>query len=68
MNCLNSSDELTPLGHILARLPFESKLGKMVILGMVFGIGDLMATILANHLIHPQIYDLGRKCLEVPQT
>ena len=41
------NNELTPLGKILARLPIEPKLGKMIIMGCIFGIGDSVCTIAA---------------------
>jgi HrpA-like RNA helicase len=44
MNALDKFLELTDLGRILARLPIEPKLGKMVLLGAALGIGDLMLT------------------------
>ncbi|PVD18246.1 hypothetical protein C0Q70_21779 [Pomacea canaliculata] len=36
MHALDSNDELTPLGRILARLPIEPHLGKMIIYGCIF--------------------------------
>ena len=36
MRALDSNDELTPLGRILARLPIEPRLGKMIIYGCIF--------------------------------
>ncbi|KAL7079809.1 hypothetical protein ACQ4LE_000922 [Meloidogyne hapla] len=44
MNALDKDLELTGLGRILARLPIEPKLGKMVLLGAALGVGDLMLT------------------------
>ena len=37
MEALDVSDVLTPLGTILARLPIEPRVGRMIILGTVFG-------------------------------
>ena len=37
MQAIDENDELTPLGKILARLPIEPKMGKMIILGCIFG-------------------------------
>ncbi|XP_070176145.1 ATP-dependent RNA helicase A-like isoform X2 [Littorina saxatilis] len=48
MHALDSNDELTPLGRILARMPIEPHLGKMIIYGCVFYIGDAMCTIAAS--------------------
>ena len=36
MKALDSNDELTPLGRLLARLPIEPRLGKMIIYGCIF--------------------------------
>ncbi|XP_069122246.1 ATP-dependent RNA helicase A protein-like [Argopecten irradians] len=36
MRALDSNDELTPLGKILAKLPIEPRLGKMIIYGCLF--------------------------------
>lgn len=36
LDALDSNEELTPLGRILARLPIEPRLGKMMILGCIF--------------------------------
>uniref|UniRef100_A0A3P8WSM2 RNA helicase n=1 Tax=Cynoglossus semilaevis TaxID=244447 RepID=A0A3P8WSM2_CYNSE len=46
LDALDSNDELTPLGRILARLPIEPRLGKMMIMGCIF-VGDAMCTISA---------------------
>ncbi|XP_062619282.1 ATP-dependent RNA helicase A-like isoform X1 [Saccostrea cucullata] len=48
MRALDSNDELTPLGKILARLPIEPRLGKMIIYGCIFYVGDAMCTIAAS--------------------
>ena len=48
MRCFDKNDELTPMGKILARLPVEPRLGKMMILGAVFGCGDAVATVAAQ--------------------
>jgi ATP-dependent RNA helicase A len=47
MDAFDLNNELTPLGKILARLPIEPKLGKMIIMGCIFGIGDSVCTIAA---------------------
>ncbi|KAL3097315.1 hypothetical protein niasHT_023534 [Heterodera trifolii] len=44
MNALDRNLELTQLGRILARLPIEPKMGKMIVLGAALGVGDLMLT------------------------
>ena len=47
MHALDTNRELTPLGKILARLPIEPKLGKMIIMGCIFSVGDAMCVIAA---------------------
>ncbi|XP_074763125.1 ATP-dependent RNA helicase A isoform X4 [Athene noctua] len=47
LDALDSNDELTPLGRILARLPIEPRLGKMMIMGCIFYVGDALCTISA---------------------
>lgn len=59
MKCLDTNDELTPLGRILARLPIEPRLGKMMILSTIFRIGDALATIAANSSTFPEIFISG---------
>ncbi|CAG0880793.1 unnamed protein product [Cyprideis torosa] len=51
MKALDHKDALTPLGTILARLPLEPRLGKMMVLACMFGCGDalcVMASFMAN--------------------
>lgn len=40
MDAFDVNGELTPLGRILARLPIEPRLGKMIIMGCIFHLGD----------------------------
>ncbi len=47
MNALDINSELTPLGKILARLPIEPKLGKIIVMGCIFLVGDPICTIAA---------------------
>jgi len=56
MKCLDKNDELTPLGKILARLPIEPRLGKMMILGCMFRVGDALSTMAANSTTFPEVY------------
>lgn len=37
MEALDGMDQLTPLGTILARLPIEPRMGRMMVLGCIFG-------------------------------
>lgn len=48
MEALDKNMNLTPLGYILAKLPVEPRLGKMIILGCIFHCGDAMCTIAAS--------------------
>ena len=64
MKCLDQNDELTPLGRILARLPIEPRLGKMVILGCVFQCGDAMCTIAAHNATSPEIFIIRKQNLK----
>jgi len=36
MGALDENETLTPLGYILAKLPIEPRLGKMIIMGCAF--------------------------------
>ncbi|XP_049811286.1 dosage compensation regulator isoform X1 [Schistocerca nitens] len=59
MKCLDKNDELTPLGRILAKLPIEPRLGKMMILGNMFFCGDALATMAANSSTFPEVFVTG---------
>jgi ATP-dependent RNA helicase A len=48
MKCLNGNGELTALGNILAQLPLEPQLGRMMILGNILMLGDSLSTIAAG--------------------
>ncbi|GLV45680.1 maleless [Carabus blaptoides fortunei] len=69
MKCLDKNDELTPLGRILAKLPIEPRLGKMMVLGCLFMCGDALATMAANSSTFPEIFTLdgGRRRLSYHQ-
>ncbi|KAI9167299.1 ATP-dependent RNA helicase DHX29 [Paramyrothecium foliicola] len=47
VRALTSSEELTPLGHQLARLPLDVFLGKLILLGTVFKCLDMAITVAA---------------------
>ena len=47
MKALDKNEELTPLGRVLARLPVEPHIGKMLVLATLLGVGDPMCTIAA---------------------
>lgn len=61
MKCLDRNDELTPLGKILAKLPIEPRLGKMMILGVMFFCGDALSTIAANSSTMPEVFITERR-------
>lgn len=65
MKCLDSQDELTPLGRILARLPIEPRLGKMMILGCIFGCGDTLGSMAAYSSTFSEVFalDMGQRRL-----
>lgn len=58
MKCLDKNDELTPLGRILAKMPIEPRLGKMMVLGCIFMCGGPLATMAANSSTFPEIFTL----------
>ncbi|CAH0390358.1 unnamed protein product [Bemisia tabaci] len=60
MKCLDKNDELTPLGRILAKLPLDPRLGKMLILGSIFFIGDAATTIAASSSNMLDIFEVER--------
>lgn len=47
VRALTSAEDLTPLGRQLARLPLDVFLGKLILLGTIFGCLDAMLTIAA---------------------
>ncbi|XP_056647810.1 dosage compensation regulator isoform X1 [Diorhabda sublineata] len=69
MKCLDRNDELTPLGRIIAKLPIEPRLGKMMVLGCIFMCGGPLATMAANSSTFPEIFtlDIGHRRLSFHQ-
>lgn len=65
MKCLDDSDELTPLGKILARLPIEPRIGRMLILGNIFMVGDTLGIMAAYSGSYSEIFalDMGHRRL-----
>ncbi|XP_016984597.1 dosage compensation regulator isoform X2 [Drosophila rhopaloa] len=65
MRCLDVNDELTPLGRLLARLPIEPRLGKMMVLGAVFGCADLVASMASYSSTFSEVFqlDIGQRRL-----
>ncbi|XP_075220513.1 dosage compensation regulator mle isoform X2 [Lycorma delicatula] len=61
MKCLDRNDELTPLGRILAKLPIEPRLGKMMILGSLFFVGEALSTVAANSSTFPEVFLTERR-------
>ncbi|XP_078490643.1 ATP-dependent RNA helicase A isoform X1 [Ciona intestinalis] len=62
INALDRNNELTKLGRILAKLPLEPRLGKMIILGCSFLIGDAMC-IMAAASCFPEPFEMYGKRL-----
>ena len=56
MKAMDSRDELTPLGRILAKLPIEPRLGKMMVLGALFYAGDALTTMAAASATGSEIF------------
>lgn len=69
MKCLDAAEELTPFGRILARLPIEPRLGKMMILSTLFGVCDPIATMAAYSGTFSEIFalDMGQRRLMTHQ-
>ncbi|XP_034477717.1 dosage compensation regulator isoform X2 [Drosophila innubila] len=65
MRCLDGNDNLTPLGRLLARLPIEPRLGKMMVLGAVFGCADLVASMASYSSTFSEVFalDIGQRRL-----
>lgn len=65
MKCLDPNDELTALGKILARLPIEPRLGKMMIMGCIFGCADGLGAMAAYSGTFSEIFalDMGQRRL-----
>ncbi|XP_040216253.1 ATP-dependent RNA helicase A isoform X2 [Rana temporaria] len=61
LDALDTNDELTPLGRILAKLPIEPRLGKMMIMGCIFYIGDAVCTISAATCFPEPFISEGRR-------
>jgi ATP-dependent RNA helicase A len=59
LNCLDESSELTALGKILAKLPLDPRLGKMLVLGSVFSCADPLAIIAAQSSNLSEVFNLG---------
>lgn len=69
IKAFDKNDELTPLGRILARLPIEPRMGKMIIFGCLFGVGDACTIIAAcTSLGDPLVIPPERKRLSKAQV
>uniref|UniRef100_A0A915BGD2 ATP-dependent RNA helicase A n=5 Tax=Parascaris univalens TaxID=6257 RepID=A0A915BGD2_PARUN len=53
LSALDSKGELTELGEVLARLPLDPILGKMLVLATIIGVGDLMSTLISALSFNP---------------
>ncbi|XP_052862238.1 dosage compensation regulator [Anopheles cruzii] len=65
MKCLDEQEKLTPFGRILARLPIEPRLGKMMVLSTLFGLCDPVTTMAAYSSTYSEIFqlDVGQRRL-----
>ncbi|XP_036452301.1 ATP-dependent RNA helicase A isoform X1 [Colossoma macropomum] len=61
LDALDCNDELTPLGRILARLPIEPRLGKMMIIGCILNVGDAVCTISAASCFPEPFINEGKR-------
>ncbi|XP_028832545.1 ATP-dependent RNA helicase A isoform X1 [Denticeps clupeoides] len=61
LDALDCNDELTPLGRILAKLPIEPRLGKMMIMGCILNVGDAVCTISAASCFPEPFISEGRR-------
>lgn len=59
MKCLNAQEELTALGRLVARIPVEPSLAKMIIVGALFGHGDAMCVLAAGESVSTDVFYLG---------
>lgn len=57
MGALDRCSELTPLGKILARLPIEPRLGKMLVLSCIFYMGEPLCIMAAHSSTFPEPFD-----------
>jgi len=48
MGALDQNENLTALGYILAKLPIDPRLGKMIVFGCLLSVGDAACTIAAS--------------------
>jgi ATP-dependent RNA helicase A len=59
MKCLDAKEELTALGRLVARIPVEPSLAKMIIVGALFGHGDAMCILAAGESVSADVFFLG---------
>lgn len=58
MKALDCNDELTPLGRILARLPIEPRLGRMLVFACAFRLGGAMALLAAHSSFGSDVFSV----------
>lgn len=59
MKCLDAHEDLTALGRLVARIPVEPSLAKMMIVGALFGHGDAMCVLAAGESVSTDLFYLG---------
>lgn len=60
---MDENYDLTPLGHLVARLPLEPRLARMLIIGCIMKLGDATATIASNISLSSEVFDIGKLLL-----
>ncbi|GBG25750.1 ATP-dependent RNA helicase [Hondaea fermentalgiana] len=61
LGAIGTDEKLTPLGHALARLPLDPRLGKMVLIGTMLGVKEQAVTLAA-------FFATGRDPFVIPLT
>lgn len=57
LGALSADGSLTKLGEILARMPIEPQLGRMIVLSVICGCADSLLTISANSSTFPEPFE-----------
>lgn len=68
LNALNMNGEITPLGVILAHLPVDLMIGKMLILGCIFSVGDAVCKLAAYDVLKKRKWSWPEDTSEIDET
>lgn len=60
IKCIDQNEELTQLGNILAKLPIDPQIGRMMILGNILMLGDALAIIAAASSNMTDLFVFGK--------